>query len=269
MSVPEDYKNERKLRKVFGDNIRQIWMTADCSELDKKAQSRDKLAHRLERLETKVIRSANKMRLKLVNAGALACTSCADCEPSGLSLYHKIQRPTHRPKLFGHKVDSINWHREELANISKEIEALQKKHQNGEARLLSAIFIEFNSQSDAQMALQTLSHHQPLHMAPRFSGISPDEVVWSALNLSWWQRIARRFLVQGGIAAMIIFWSIPSALVGAISNITYLTSEVPFLGFIDKLPEVIKGVIAGLLPAAALALLMSLVPIICRSMLPT
>ena len=36
--------------------------------------------------------------------------------------------------------------------------------------------------------------------------------------------------------------------------------------FIDKLPDVIKGVIAGLLPAGALVLLMSLVPIICRCM---
>ena len=98
----------------------------------------------------------------------------------------------------------------------------------------------------------------------KLPGISPDEVVWSALNLSWWQRIVRRFLVQVGIAALIIFWSIPSALVGIISNISYLSSEVPFLHWINQLPEVIKGVIAGLLPAAALAMLMGLVPPICR-----
>jgi uncharacterized membrane protein len=104
-------------------------------------------------------------------------------------------------------------------------------------------------------------------MTPRFTGISPDEVVWSALNLSWWQRIVRRFVVQGGIAALIIFWSIPSALVGTISNITYLSKEIPFLGWIEDLPAVLKGVIAGLLPAAALVLLMSLVPIICRCMI--
>ncbi|KAF7588892.1 hypothetical protein BBP40_005042 [Aspergillus hancockii] len=101
-------------------------------------------------------------------------------------------------------------------------------------------------------------------MTPRFIGISPREVVWSALNLSWWQRIVRKFLVQGGIAALVIFWSIPSALVGTISNITYLSNMIPFLHWIDKLPEAIKGVIAGLLPSAALVLLMSLVPIICR-----
>ncbi|KAL4805016.1 hypothetical protein BDV18DRAFT_141742 [Aspergillus unguis] len=264
MSVPEDYKNEAKLRQVFGNSIRQIWITADCAELEKKVQLRDKYAHRLERLETKLIRRGNKLRLKLLKGDAPLCDDCGESETNGPAMYHKIQRPTHRLKAFGEKVDSIQWLREELVNIAQEVEGLQKKHQNGDAKFLSAIFIEFNSQSDAQVALQTLSHHQPLHMTPRFIGISPEEVVWSALNLSWWQRIVRKFLVQGGIAAMIIFWSIPSAFIGAISNITYLTSQVPFLGFIDKLPEVIKGVIAGLLPAAALALLMSLVPIICR-----
>ncbi|KAL2865043.1 putative DUF221 domain protein [Aspergillus lucknowensis] len=265
MSVPEDYKSEKKLKQVFGDSIRQIWITTDCKELEKKVQERNKFAHRLERLETKLIRSANSVRLKLLKAGKnIPCSECADCEPSDPVLSDKIRRPTHRLKLFGEKVDSIRWLREEIVKITKEIEELQDKHRNGHAKHLSAIFIEFHSQSDAQIALQTLSHHQPLHMTPRFTGISPDEVVWSTLNLSWWQRIVRRFLIQGGIAAMIIFWSIPSALVGAISNITYLTTEIPFLGFIDKLPSVIKGVIAGLLPAAALVLLMSLVPIICR-----
>ncbi|KAL4819788.1 hypothetical protein BDW67DRAFT_173077 [Aspergillus spinulosporus] len=264
MSVPEDYKNEKKLQQVFGNTIRQIWITSDCKELEKKVQEREKYAHRLERLETRLIRSANSAHMKLLKAGLIPGTDSADCEAIDSTMYHKIRRPAHRTTLFGEKVDSIRWLREKLVSLSKEIEVLQKKHQNGEGRLLSAIFIEFNSQSDAQIALQTLSHHQPLHMTPRFSGISPDEVVWSALNLSWWQRIVRRFLVKGGIAAMIIFWSIPSALVGTISNISYLTSEIPFLRFIDDLPEAIKGVIAGLLPAAALVLLMSLVPIICR-----
>ncbi|KAL2787967.1 hypothetical protein BJX66DRAFT_268418 [Aspergillus keveii] len=263
MSVPDDYKDEKKLQQVFGNTIWQIWITSDCRELEKKVQERDKFAHRLERLETRLIRSANSMRLKLLKSGTIPISDCADCE-CGPAMYHKIKRPTHRLKLFGERVDSIRWLREEIVRLTEEIEAQQEKHRNRDVKLLTAIFIEFKSQSDAQVALQTLSHHQPLHMTPRFTGISPDEVVWSALNLSWWQRIVRRFIVQGGIAALIIFWSIPSALVGTISNITYLSKEIPFLGWIEDLPAVLKGVIAGLLPAAALVLLMSLVPIICR-----
>ncbi|EAW14937.1 putative DUF221 domain protein [Aspergillus clavatus NRRL 1] len=264
MSVPDEYKSEKTLRQVFGDSIQKIWITSDCKELSQKVKKRDKLALRLERAETHLIRAANSARLKAFKKGVITSDTCLDCESGAHAWRKKIRRPTHRLKLFGPKVDSIDWLREELVKASQEVDDLQQKHRNGERKNLSALFIEFNTQSDAQIALQTLSHHQPLHMTPRFIGISPREVVWSSLNLSWWQRIVRKFAIKGGIAALIIFWSIPSAAVGTISNITYLTHLIPILGFIDKLPDTLKGVIAGLLPSAALVLLMSLVPIICR-----
>lgn len=269
MNVPPDYKNEKKLRQVFGESIERIWNTSECKDLSKLVDERDKLAFQLETAETKLIRRANKARQNAIKKGEFSSDTCLDCESSNPEWSHKVQRPTHRLKiLFGEKVDSIHWYREQLTRVTQEVDALQRKHQEGDAKYLSAIFIEFTTQNDAQIALQTLSHHQPFHMAPRFIGISPQEVVWSALNLSWWQRIIRRFAAQGFLAAMVIFWSFPAAIVGTISNVQSLASLVPFLGFITKLPNIILGAIEGLLPSAALAALMSLVPIICRSMKP-
>ncbi|PKY08638.1 DUF221 domain protein [Aspergillus campestris IBT 28561] len=265
MSVPEDYKNEKKLRQVFGESIRRIWITSDCKELQKQVSRQETLAYRLESAETKLIRAANSARRKVLKKGSLTNEARHDCEAGrDFSVYHHIKRPTHRPKMFGKKVDTIRWLREQLREVTEEVNHLQQKHKDGEVKYLSAVFIEFETQNDAQVALQTLSHHQPMHMTPRYIGISPQEVVWSALNLSWWQRVVRKFAVKGGIAALIVFWSVPAAAVGLISNITYLTKTLPFLGFIDKLPDEIKGVISGLLPSGALVLLMSLVPIICR-----
>ena len=66
------------------------------------------------------------------------------------------------------------------------------------------------------------------------------------------------------IALLIIFWTIPVAVVGAISNISYLTTKVPFLGFINDIPPFILGVVTGLLPSVMLAVLMAVVPIFCR-----
>jgi hypothetical protein len=266
MSVPDAYKNEKQLRQVFGDTITRIWITSDCKKLDKLVSERDKLACKLETAETKLIRRANKIRQKALKNGEFSSDTCLDCESSNPAWSHKVKRPTHRLKfLFGRKVDSIRWYREQLVRVTKEVEVLQRKHQDGDAKKLSAMFVEFGSQSDAQIALQTLSHHQPFHMTPRFIGVAPGDVVWSALNLSWWQRIIRKFAVQGGLAAMVVFWSFPAALVGTISNITYLCKILPPLRFILKLPDFVKGAIEGLLPSAALVALMSLVPIICRS----
>jgi calcium permeable stress-gated cation channel len=55
--------------------------------------------------------------------------------------------------------------------------------------------------------------------------------------------------------------SIPVAVVGLISNINFLTEKIPFLSFIDSIPEVILGVVTGLLPVIMLAVLMALLPI--------
>lgn len=271
MSVPEDYKNEKKLRQVFGDSIRRIWVTSNCKELEKKVKRRFELAYKLESAETKYVRAANSAGLKILKNGAPGLEACMKCGMHTPMWASSVRRPTHRLGflgLFGKKVDSIRWLRAELSKINKEINSLQQKHKTGDAKYLSAVWVEFQTQSDAQIALQTLSHHQPQHMTPRHIGISPKEVVWSALDLSWWQRIVRKFLIKGGIAALVVFWSIPAAIVGTISNVTYLTKILPFLSFINKLPNVITGIIAGLLPSAALVLLMSLVPIICRCKKP-
>lgn len=101
-------------------------------------------------------------------------------------------------------------------------------------------------------------------MAPRYIGIDPTQVIWSNLRIRWWERVIRYFATVGFVVALIIFWAIPTAVVGAISNINFLTQKVPFLRFIDSVPNWIKGVITGLLPTVAMAVLMALLPIVLR-----
>ncbi|KAK4208187.1 hypothetical protein QBC37DRAFT_81513 [Rhypophila decipiens] len=174
-------------------------------------------------------------------------------------------RPHHRPiQNFGRRVDTIRWTRARLKALNRDIWKLRKKHRGGDGTPLDAAFIEFDSQTSAQVAFQTLAHHQPLHMSPRFIGIRPEEVIWSSLRMKWWERIMRRFLMFGAIASGIIFWSIPAAFIGTLSNIDRLTDLLPFLGFINLLPGAILGVIKGFLPALALTWLMAIVPKILR-----
>jgi signal recognition particle receptor subunit alpha len=95
-------------------------------------------------------------------------------------------------------------------------------------------------------------------------GVLPDEVIWKNLGMGAKNRVLRHFVATIAICALIIFWSIPVAIVGVISNVNYLTENVPFLGFINSIPPVVLGVVTGLLPVVLLAVLMALVPVICR-----
>lgn len=101
-------------------------------------------------------------------------------------------------------------------------------------------------------------------MSPRYIGVDPTQVIWSNLRIMWWERVVRNFATIGFVVALIVFWAIPTSVVGAISNINFLTHIVPFLNFINNMPPVILGVITGLLPSVLMSVLMALVPIIMR-----
>lgn len=83
--------------------------------------------------------------------------------------------------------------------------------------------------------------------------------------MPWWSRIVRKFSMQALIVVMIIFWSLPCAIVGTISNIQLIAGKISFLHWILDLPKPVLGLLSGLVPALALSWLMATVPWILRS----
>lgn len=307
-SVPTEYLNEAKIRRMFGANrVQNVWISTDVSELADKVKERNSAAMKLEGAEIKLIRSANEARLKsLKKGGSVAEESAAQGtevdDESGSAAARwlkKSDRPTHRTKfLIGKKVDTIDWCRSEIERLTPEIEHLQARHRTGDAKLVSAVFVEFYKQADAQDAFQArklylliylalfragilvvlclsvrsqreangqaVAHNLPLHMSPRYVGLDPTSIIWSNLRIIWWERIVRNFATIAFVCVLIIFWAIPVAFVGAISNLNYLENKLPWLKFINNLPSVLLGLITGLLPVVLLAVLMALLPIILR-----
>ncbi|KAI9876395.1 MAG: hypothetical protein M1830_006298 [Pleopsidium flavum] len=278
-SVPEEYLNEAKMRRMFGSKLKNIWIATDNKEMEELVEERDKVAMKLEGAETKLIKLANAARLKSMKKGGihhdeeshLGNTSDGDGTGESGSVAARWikakQRPTHRTKpIIGKKVDTINWSRAELERLISEVDQMQSTHRAGEGKFVSSVFVEFYSQTEAQAAYQMLAHHQALHMAPRFIGLNPAEIIWKNLRIKWWERIIRNIATISFVILLIIFWSIPVAVVGIISNINYITDKVPFLKFINSIPPVILGLVTGLLPVILLAVLMALLPIILRLM---
>lgn len=270
-AVPEEYLNEQKLRETLGSHAVRIWFPTDTSDLEELVDERTKAAMKLEGAETKLIKLANAARLKSLKKGAAnheeantGIETAEEAETTGSVAARWLtpkQRPTHRLKfLIGKKVDTISWAREELQRLAPKIDEEQHKHRNGDATKVRAVFVEFDTLREAQAAYQSLTHHHILTMAPRFTGIHPMDVIWGNLKIKGWERFIRMAGTLAFVCALIIFWSIPVAIVGAISNINYLIETLPWLSFINNLPTVLLGLITGLLPVVLLALLMSLLP---------
>ncbi|KAH0361927.1 DUF221-domain-containing protein, partial [Aureobasidium melanogenum] len=288
-SVPDEYLNEANIRRMLGESVERVWIPTDTGDLEDEVKVRDKTALKLEAAETKLVKAANAARLKVNKKKAkkdhedIALEELTpDVEGgSAASRYLSAKdRPTHRLKpLIGKKVDTIDWCRAELEKRIPKIEELQNKHKTLDGvKKVNAVFVQFTTLQEAQSAYQSLTHHQVLHMAPRYTGMTPGEIIWSNLRIKWWERVLRFTATVSFVVALIVFWSFPVAAVGFISNLdnlkdydsgnppTTFKEGFTWLNWLLALPQVIFGVVSGLLPTVALAILMSVLPIILRLM---
>lgn len=164
-AVTEDYLNKDKLRALFGcEKVKNIWLATDTSELEKKVNERDDVAMKLEAAETKLIVLVNKARNRAIkkqgSPGVSQSNGAGDHDDESGSVAARWikskDRPTHRLKmLIGKKVDTINWARLEVERLTQEVKELQAKHRAGDVALVSAVFVEFYRQADAQQVYQS------------------------------------------------------------------------------------------------------------------
>ena len=212
-SVPAEYTNEHKIRRMFGDELKNVWVASETKELEDIVEQRTKAAMKLEAAETKLIKLANAARLKSLKKGGQQPETMPDQELGGESgsaaarWVRPKDRPTHRLKpIIGKKVDTINWSRDEIARLNPLIEREQNTYRAGQAKPRNAVFVEFYDQTHAQAAYQMVAHHQPLHMSPRVVGMVPDENVWSNLGRTWKTLKIRNIASIAAATALIIFW---------------------------------------------------------------
>ncbi|EPY49670.1 DUF221 family protein [Schizosaccharomyces cryophilus OY26] len=247
-------ENKDVVRKHF-PNASRIEYVHNIKKLQKRVEKRSNLGDTYEATLNGLINKSVKKRNKLIKKQKELPTELE------LTSYVK-KRPTHRLTfLIGKKVDSIDYCRDEIAKLNEQIDELQTKVE--EQKKVGSVILEFPSQAQLQMAYQAFlysSQFRRWRMGRVLLNVNPDEIIWSNLTMSTPERYARRFAANSVLTAMIIFWSIPVAVVGCISNINFLTSKVHFLRFIDNMPSKLMGIITGILPTVAYAVLMSLVP---------
>ncbi|CAN6663056.1 uncharacterized protein Rsn1p [Trichomonascus vanleenenianus] len=257
-TVPKEYLSVEGITSLF-DGVKNVWINRNFKKLNKKVKERAKLANKIEGAETNLLKKAVKTRLKSEKKGnPIESTDINDYVPPK-------KRPTYRLKpIIGKKVDTIEHASTEIQKLNPEIAELQSAYYKFSP--LNSAFVLFETQAQAEFAFQTLAHHQAFRMAPRYIGVRPDDVFWPNLRLLWWERLFRATGAAAVICVLVIFWAVPVAFVGALSNIDSLTQKLPWLKFVYNLPPQLFGLISSLLPTILLAVLMALLPPFIRAM---
>ncbi|KAI4717328.1 DUF221-domain-containing protein [Aureobasidium sp. EXF-10727] len=264
-NVAEDYRKESALRELF-TGVSRVWIQPNTKALDKVVEERDKAVQKLETAENKLVQKFVKTHKKAEKKGK-EDKSTIDRESGRVEVDQKI-RPTHRLgkiPFIGKKVDTIDWARPEIVRLNKQVDEELTKTRNADS--IPAVFIQFETLELAQAAHRqmsgTMQKVKGAKLTPKTVGVQPQDIIWK--NLEKKNMVTRLIKIASTtfVVLMIIFWAIPVAFVGAISNVKTLET-IPGLTWISSIPTVILGVITGLLPSVMLAVLMALVPIILR-----
>ncbi|KAI4748591.1 DUF221-domain-containing protein [Aureobasidium sp. EXF-12298] len=264
-NVAPEYLKESALRELFA-GVSRVWIQPNTKELDDVVDERDKAVNKLEAAENKLVQKLVKTHKKAEKKGK-EDKSTIDRESGRVEVDPKI-RPTHRLgkiPFIGKKVDTIDWARPEIVKLNKKVtEEIDKAHN---AEKIPAVFVQFDTLEAAQAAHRQMSGTKQkvkgAKLTPKVVGVAPNDIIWKNLNKK--NMVTRMIMIASTIFVilMIVFWAIPVAFVGVISNIKTLET-ISFLTWIAKIPTVILGVITGLLPSIMLAVLMALVPIVLR-----
>jgi len=109
-------------------------------------------------------------------------------------------RPTHRKFVgIGSRVDSLETYRKEILRLNTKIDKMQKE--SSRYPPMNSAFIQFNTQLGAQLASSAT--------IPRLKEITPDNVVWDNLNVTYFQKLRKRIVVTIIVTALVLLWAIP------------------------------------------------------------
>lgn len=258
LNAPRDASLPENVRKYFGDDAERMWAVRDTGDLERLIARRDSTAYALERAELDLIVTAAKLHkhrgpgTNVLNGGGGA----AEAQP----LVPPTRRPSQRnPPIVGQRVDTIDENRKVIADLSETIEN-HRAAPGRNVREHSAVFVAFNSQPAAHRAFQQISFQPRLPTEDRYLAVQPKEVIWKTLIMPVSVRLSKASLSLVFVIVFTIFFSIPSGIIGTISNVEYLAKRYDWLSWINNLPPVILSLLTGFVPPFLTSWFVSYVP---------
>ncbi|KAJ6201955.1 hypothetical protein J3E72DRAFT_182161 [Bipolaris maydis] len=249
-SIPDDWMSEKALisqLEVFPSLVTSISFNRDYSPVSRLAEKREHLARALEIEEISRIRKACRAGVQ---------------KKSKKSSF--LKRPRHLSYRLCNLLNLLTWikhetvdtsmvYQEELLSTSEKMNVYRTAPEK--FPLLRSAFVTFSNPLAANMACQTVIHTSSGFMTPRTMPLSVDDVVWSNVNITWRDRTIRTVISNTLIMTMATAFVIPVALAGLLSQIIYITQAVPWLSWINELPESFLSLLQGVLPPIIVAVL--------------
>ncbi|KAG6857786.1 hypothetical protein H0H87_004202 [Tephrocybe sp. NHM501043] len=240
-SLPDELATEHDLRTFASfvpGGVDNVWILREHSALNEIFKERQDICRKLEAAEanllvtaTKAWRIKEKARHKAHKSRSKDIENADDVlvipTPSYELLTELVplaNRPKHRIGLFGPKVDTIDWCKNEIVRLNGMI----KDHRMNmiEGKPLGSAFIRCNLQMGAHVLAQCVSYHEPLMMYDKWMEANPKDIVWQNLDDGALEMRSRYLISWLATIGLIIVWGFPVAFIGTLSNLDDLCNRV-------------------------------------------
>lgn len=269
--IPNEILSEKRLTHMYNHlpgGVAKVWINRTVNKLPDLQAERTKTLDKLEGTTAKTIKKVFKKIKKGKVEGVEMSGTDANGTDVPLGIVDKYLEEKERPHhklgkfgLFGEKVDTLNWCRDELVRLNTEIEEAQDTFYTDRKTFKpqSSAFILFRQQLAAQIAVSQQAYHLPYRMVGRYADMAPENVVWSNLSMNPYEKKLRTAGFWAATIALCLFWTIPVAFTGIVSNVSGLADKVHWLGWLNHI-GVVSGIIQAIGPTVALAVLNMLLP---------
>lgn len=275
-NIPSNLLDRRQLVEVFskiaGNRIKNIWFVYNYMDLKKYYEKNKKFVDKLEVIEVKIIGSKfygvenhfitdtlkfkyNERMFKLWRLMDLRIRFDHYVVPK---LYFQDMNFKLRKimDIFVLNQQSLEERRNLL--IARERSPLNDKKFN-------KVFIQFEDVFHPHLFNQIQISNKLNELDSTLIFINPKDLIWENLSVQSNALTFIRVLMGNTVSVLIILgWVIPVAFIGLISQLPYLTVLIPFLSWLNHLPDYITDVISNFLTVILLVCLSESVPYIFR-----
>ncbi|ORY07751.1 DUF221-domain-containing protein [Basidiobolus meristosporus CBS 931.73] len=261
--IPSRYRTEENLTAYFNGlsigTIDQVVLNREVSELEAVLKKRFEYLDKLERTYMKLIRRSTQR-----SSSEIASEVDFTLEQPLLSQSNDAfdldqvasRRPTTRTGflgLFGNRVDALDYYYSKFQFYDQKVTEKRSQYYPP----ASSAFITFATQNAANIAAQTLNSHKPYEFVTRMAR-EPRDIYWPNATIHPMEKNFHTLFVHIAVTLIVLFWTIPSALISSLLSSNTLERLFPNINRI--LSPWTLGLIQGSLPTIAVAGFSSLVP---------
>ncbi|KVI10673.1 protein of unknown function DUF221 [Cynara cardunculus var. scolymus] len=166
--------------------------------------------------------------------------------------------------LYGKSVDAIDYYKDEIEKLMKEICKEREKITKSSKYVMPAAFVSFKTRWGAAVCAQTEQSRNPTIWLTEWAP-EPRDVYWDNLAIPFVSLTIRRLIIAVAFFFLTFFFVIPIAFVQSLANIDGIVKAAPFLqSFLEV--KFVKSFIQGVLPGIALKIFLILLPSILMMM---